>query len=58
MFDELIVRLLCCIELYQVNKISIKLKKKVYIEKKKNHSLINMKILIFLHKLRGNYVIF
>lgn len=57
MFDELIVRLLCCIELYQVNKISIKLKKKVYIEKKKN-SIINMKILIFLHKLRGNYVIF
>lgn len=57
MFDELIVRLLCCIELYQVNKISIKLKKKVYIEKKK-HSIINMKILIFLHKLRGNYVIF
>ena len=55
MFDELIVRLLCCIELYQVNKISIKLKKKVYIEK---HSIINMKILIFLHKLRGNYVIF
>lgn len=57
MFDELIVRLLCCIELYQVNKISIKFKKKCILKKKK-HSIINMKILIFLHKLRGNYVIF